>query len=548
MLRDYQVKALDLVRLHAHKRPLLCLPTGAGKTSVAAEIIRRATERGKRSIFLVHRRELVDQAVDRLAQFGVKAGRIIAGHDEHRDRSAQVASIQTLIKRDHWPADVVIVDECAHAISASWKNVIDRYPDPAVVIGLTATPIRLDGRSLGDIFGFLIEPVTTRELMNRGFLIQPRVFAPPIDLTDLPIRAGDYSIPELVERVSKLVGDITKTWQARAEGMSTVVFAVSVGHSNVIVEEFRKIGVASEHVDYKMPYRKRAKVLRDLREGRIKLVSQVQLLTEGWDMPTLQCAILARPTKSLALFRQMVGRVLRPPGPVIVLDHAGNHNEHGLVTDPVEWSLNGPPKIKKNGVQPVRTCKSCFAMYPVTLGACPACGVTPSAVSIADIPGVHNEGELVEVDMNPSAIGRIKTPLDKAAEYTRLVQTASSRGYKVGWARARFKDTYGNWPKMLATERLWYVCRGHKWKTVEQSGRERCEMCLRYQDDVEGKARVDRPRMEVCGVCGKSMEAYRYQVCPFCQEEEERESGHMLNDLEARANEPLNVRDLWRNP
>jgi DNA repair protein RadD len=446
---------------------------------VAAEIIRRTVERGKRAIFLVHRRELVDQAVDRFAQFGLKSGRIVAGHPQRLDRSVQVASIPTLIKRAHWPADVVIVDECAHATSASWKTVIDRYPPPCVVIGLTATPIRLDGRSLGDIFGHIIEPVTTRELMDRGFLVEPRVFAPPIDLDDLPMRGGDYSTPELVERVSSLVGDITKTWLERAPGMSTVVFAVNIAHSLLIVEEFRKIGARAEHVDFKMSYRDRAATLIALRKGQIDIVSQVQLLTEGWDLPSLQCAVLARPTKSLALFRQMVGRVLRPPGPVIVLDHAGNHHEHGLVTDPVEWSLTGKPKHK---TQSVSTCQNCLAIIPPGTQVCPVCGADPRGAGRDEVdpPGVHNEGVLVELDMG----ARPPPPADKELEYIRLVKVANDRGYKLGWARAQYKNTYGVWPRRLShVEKNWYTCLAHDWAQIQcgPMTRTRCARCLEYQ-------------------------------------------------------------------
>ena len=482
-LRDYQLRAIQGVRERAKDRPLLCLPTGAGKTSVAAEIIRRATERGRRSVFLVHRRELVDQAVDRLAQFGVHAGRILAGHDEDRDRPVQVASIPTLLRREHWPADVVIVDECSHAVSASWSRCLERY-NGATVIGLTATPIRLDGKGLGDLFGCIVEPVTTRELIDQGFLVEPRVFAPPIDLSGVRVQHGDYALPELVERMNKLTGSITQTWFKHAEGQRTVAFAVNVEHSLAIVDAFRALGVRAEHVDYQTPLAERARILRWIKTGDVTLVSQVQLLSEGWDLPALQCAILARPTKSLALFRQMVGRVMRPPGPVLVLDHAGNHHEHGLVTDRIAWTLDAAVKRQRVG-DPVRTCKECFAIIPSTADACPACGASAVRTSEErETPQVENPGELVELDMRAP---ERNAPRDERAEaYREMVRTASARSYRLGWARNQYQQRFGAWPRFGEIERAEYVCPGHKWeqKTYGWKNVLRCSVCFETHREV----------------------------------------------------------------
>lgn len=478
MLRDYQLRAIDMVRAAAHRRPLLCLPTGAGKTSVASEIIRRTVEKGRRAIFLVHRVELVEQAVARLAQFGVRAGRIIAGREEHRDRPVQVASIPTLLLRPHWPADVVLVDECAHAVSASWRKVLDRYPSPALVVGLTATPIRLDGKPLGDLFGCLVEPVTTRELIQRGYLVEPKVYAPPVDLSNLPTRGGDYSIPELVERVSGLTGSIVGEWQKHARGMSTVVFAVNVEHSQAIVGAFEAIGVKAAHVDYKMGRKQRAAILSGLRDGALDMVSQVSLLSEGWDLPTLQCCVLARPTLSVALFRQMVGRVMRPPGPVLVLDHAGNHHEHGLVTTPIEWSLDGPAKRPAASLS-VRTCKVCFATFEPGPENCPACGALLATEARAAAPSVHNPGELVALDMTAVDVPVKATRDEKRDAYTRMVQAASEQGKRLVSARGIYKGRFGVWPSFPEIEREHYKCSGHTWRLFSKAGFEMafCQRC-----------------------------------------------------------------------
>lgn len=479
-LRDYQLRAVDMVRARIHERPILRLDTGAGKTSVASEIIRRTVERGNRAMFLVHRRELAAQAVERLAQFGVDAGLIMATEREDRSKRVQVASIPTLVRREHWPAELVVIDECAHAVSDSWTEVVDRYRSqtpPAFLLGLTATPCRLDGRGLGSMFGCIVEPVSMRELIERGHLVEPSVFAPPIDLSGVKVRAGEYVTDELASTMEKFTGSITATWQQRAPGAKTVVFAVNVEHSHRIVEAFREIGVRAEHLDFQTPNGERATILRDLRAGAIDVVSQVQLLSEGWDLPSLQCAILARPTKSLALFRQMVGRVMRPPGPVLVLDHAGNHHEHGLVTTPIEWTLDDNVRVKP--AMSVRTCRVCFAVLPPECDVCPACGASLGRETEATPPPVHAPGDLIEITGKGAPKFERATRDAKEVAYRQLVLQASEKGWKLGAARVRFKDRFGAWPRFFEAERELYRCRGHKWEPREFGYRRvlRCTMC-----------------------------------------------------------------------
>jgi superfamily II DNA or RNA helicase len=288
--------------------------------------------------------------------------------------------------------------------------------------------------------------------------------------------AGDYSLPELAERMNKLVGSITGTWQKHAAGQRTVAFAVNVEHSLAIVDAFRALGVKAEHVDYGTAAGERARILRALRSGDVTLVSQVMLLSEGFDMPVLSCAILARPTKSLALFRQMVGRVMRPPGPVLVLDHAGNHHEHGLVTTPIAWSLDSAVRRPSTG-EPVRTCKECFAVIPPGADECPACGAPAQRTVEATPPKVENPGELVELDM--SAPERNAPRDEKAEEYRKLVKYASHMGYKLGMARMRYKVRFGAWPKFYDMERELYTCPGHEWeqKTYGWKSVLRCAIC-----------------------------------------------------------------------
>lgn len=468
VLRDYQVRAIELLRQRHRDRPCLVVGTGAGKTTIASEIIRAHVGR---ALFLVHRRELVDQAFDRLAQHGVKAGRIIAGHDEDRALPAQVASIQSLARRAHWAASLVIIDEAHHAVAETYRAMLDRYAG-SIIMGMTATPLRLDGKGLGDMFGCLVEPVTTAALVEQGYLVAPKVFAPPIDLKGIRTRAGDYSLPELVERVSPLIGSITETWFQRANGMRTVAFACSIEHSREIVAAFQAKGVSAAHLDGTMARDERKAVLDALRSGAITLMSSCSIVSEGFDLPALQCAIQARPTKSLAMHRQQIGRIMRPPGPVIVLDHAGNHHEHGMVTDPVTWSLDGKPK--KERATPTRQCSECFAIYPASEPKCPECGAVPEANQNVVTPGVENEGELEE----------FKSRESRESEYRSLVQEASRRRFALGWARMRYRDRFKVWPRFGEIERDNYVCRGHvwTWKSFGPRNVRRCDVCFRTDD------------------------------------------------------------------
>lgn len=487
-LRDYQQRAVDAIRtaFGQHRSVCLALQVGGGKTVIACEIMRLAIARGKRVMFVVHRVELVEQAKERLAAFGIKAGIIKAGFTERRERPVQVACVPTLVRREFPPADIVIFDEAHHGVSVSWMAVLDHYRKAgALILGITATPLRLDGKPLGAAFQTIVEPVTTRELIERGFLIEPRVFAPPsCDRTGLKVRGGDYSLPEVADRMSKLTGSITEYWGRFCRDRRTLAFAVNVEHSREIEAALAAVGARVAHIDGTSSKDERARANKMLRAGDLDVVTQCQIWNEGLDIPELSALIVARPTKSLGLHRQILGRVMRTaPGKIdaIVLDHAGNHIEHGPVTDPIEWSLDAPPKKKKDDIQPIRTCKSCFALYPANLSECPVCGAEPVAVDRAT-PGVDNAGELIEIDM-----GARHQPEDREAEYARLVRVANDRGYKLGWARAQYKATYGVWPRQVGhIERNWYTCAEHEWADVQAGPfkRVRCARCLTYQEPV----------------------------------------------------------------
>jgi DNA repair protein RadD len=456
--RPYQLDAID--EACRHRRPLLVAPTGSGKTVIASEIIRRAEN--KHVLFLAHRRELNFQARDHLAEFGVNAGVILAGEPLNLMKGVQVASVQTLWSRcvrgnsDLPYADIVFIDEAHHARARTYRKIIESYPD-SKIIGMTATPCRRDGRGLGSTFDALVECPQIEELIKLGYLVKTRVYAPSTpDLRGVHTRQGDFVETELADRVDRpeLIGDIVAHWHRLAAHRKTVVFATSVGHSIHLRDEFIKSGVRAEHIDGATPKDERDEILKRLSAGDLELVTNCMVLTEGWDQPDVACCVLARPTKSMGLFRQMAGRVIRPaPGKTdaLILDHAGAIFQHGFIEDPVIWTLREDKKAEApaqiaRGLSPserkLLTCSQCSAIR--TAGKpCPECGHLPKR------PGedVHViDGELARLDRD-GIIRPQNYPTEKRIEFfLGLLHLAIERGNKPGAAAYRYKDRFGEFP------------------------------------------------------------------------------------------------------
>jgi DNA repair protein RadD len=358
---------------------VLVAPTGAGKTVMGAKIVQDFAAAGRRILWVAHRIELVEQAV---ARMGIPCGVIVAG--ARLDPTlfpCTVGSLQTVVRRPVPPTDVLIIDEAHHARSGSYHALIEavQQQNPAaLVVGLTATPCRLDGKGLGDIFETLIQAAKVSELINEGSLVKPRVFGSREQPNLKGVRkvAGEYSEKglELACNQAKLRGDVVEHWMARCAGRPTVMFAVSIEHSRQLIADFAAAGVSAVHVDGSMTRHEREKALGAVRSGEAKILSNVGIVTEGWDYPQLEVCILARPTASLSLLMQMWGRVMRPwPGKeAIVLDHAGNIQRHNVLPwMDVEWQLEqSKPKIPGGAV---KNCPACFATCAGNAPFCPEC-------------------------------------------------------------------------------------------------------------------------------------------------------------------------------
>ena len=454
ILRPYQADALEGIREElrgGRRRVLLVSPTGSGKTTIAAEMVRSAVSRGNRVLFLAHRKELIDQCSARLDGCSVPHGVIMAGHPRYQPlEPVQVASIPTLVRREPPPADLVVLDEAHHARARTYERILEHYPR-APVVGLSATPWRIDGKGLGELFEAVVVAARVRSLIEAGHLVSYSGFAyDHPSLASVDKRGSDYDQRglELVMGGRKLIGNIVGQWQRHASNARTVVFACTVAHSREVVERFRAAGVTAEHLDGETPKEERAAILARLASGRTRVVSNVAVLTEGWDCPAVEVCILARPTLSVGLYLQMVGRVLRPsPGKAQarIHDHAGCILRHGLPDEDRNYSLDADVRspAAKEKAPGVRRCKACLAVYASDLPACPVCGVAP----------VVKQRRIQEVDdaavqaVRLEEIRRVEAPVEVRRRYfEQQMELAKSRDYRPGWAAFRYKARFGAWP------------------------------------------------------------------------------------------------------
>jgi superfamily II DNA or RNA helicase len=448
-LRPYQVQAIDRVLAQQAEQPILVLPTGAGKTVAAVEIIKRFVDAGKRVLFVAHRRELIAQAAERLRAHGLEQpGIILAGERARMHMPVQVASIQTLGRRQHPPADLVIIDECHHAAGESYRRMLTHYP-LTTRLGLTATPFRLDGKPLGDLFGCIVVGAWADDLVAAEMLLEPRFYCAPRgpNLKGVRIVAGDFKSDDLADRMmtKDLVGDIVDNWKRVAEGRRTVVYAVNIAHSKMVVARFQEAGVIAEHLDGETPKEERAAMLERLRNGTTTVLSNCMVLTEGWDLPALEVCVVARPTASLCLHLQMLGRIMRPStgkDVAIVLDHAGNYYRLG---SPM---LRPPYSLSQKMVLPderstTKRCPDCGLEVALNASVCPGCG---HAWTSDEKPVIGGEvpADLVLVVPKPE---RSRASFSERQDYYAYIENfRQEMGYKPGYTLRRFFARFGTWP------------------------------------------------------------------------------------------------------
>lgn len=489
-LRPYQEDAIERARdcvRRGKKRFILCAPVGAGKTVIFSHLILSALERGKRVLVTAHRRELCRQPFCKLVRYGVDPaqigiimasvglptrnappvvtdatdGRIWFAHARRRPNApVQIASTDSLRNREKPAADLVIIDEAHRTLAKSNMDMLACYPD-ATVVGLTATPTRGDGRGLGEAYEELIVVANYSELSELGFLVMPRVFTTPNlpDVSRVSIVKGEFDQAQLAEACDKdgLIGDVIDHWKRRGNDAATIVFAASVEHSKHIAARFNEAGITAAHLDGEMKVSDRDRIIEDLATGRVKVVVNMDVLSEGTDIPVVKCVVSCRPTQSERLLIQQCGRGSRPcqacegcevrgrcERKFVILDHAGNVARHGLPQADREWTLL--PREKKRGASvggPLVWICSCQTCNPLTETSCLECGKErPAAKERAEL--VEHDGELVEV-----------APLtddQKRVAWFKVVADWVDRNagracpLKPEWCSYRFRDLYGCLP------------------------------------------------------------------------------------------------------
>jgi superfamily II DNA or RNA helicase len=364
-LREYQSEGIRKI-FHAWDpkkgnlmNVLFQMPTGTGKTTVFSEIVRKAHLKKKKVLLVVHRIELVEQIADRLAQFNVKVGLISSKLKYNPDHDVQVATIQTLSRRQYPPADIVIIDECHHSKAATYKALWDHYPN-ARFLGVTATPTRINGEGFDELFDILIPLGNLSYFIEKGFLVPIKHLVCSIpDLSNVKQRMKDYDLQMLrnVMLDNSLMANLIESYKKHANGKKAIVFAVDIEHSKSIVERYNANGIAASHLDAKTPKPERVKILESFRNGEINVLSNVDIVSEGFDVPDCEVVQLARPTKSLVLYLQQVGRCMRPSSGKefgYVLDNAGLWLEHGLSYIDRDWTLEGKKKRKSKAPKEIR--------------------------------------------------------------------------------------------------------------------------------------------------------------------------------------------------
>ncbi len=450
-LRDYQSRAVEAVRdayRNGARAPLLVAPTGAGKTVMFSYVASSTAARGNRVLILAHRRELIRQASRKLRETGVPHGIIAPGHTATRD-AVQVASVQTLGRRLSDPRyeapDLIVIDEAHHAVAGQWATVCQAYPN-ARLLGVTATPERLDGRGLGvtagGAFDAMVMGPTVAELVEGGFLTPSRVFAPAEapDLSGVRTRGGDYEAAGLANAMvkPKIVGDAVNHYARHAAGQPAILFSPSVAHAEAMAEAFRAAGFKAVSASGASDISVRDAAIAGLGTGAVQVLCSCDLISEGLDVPAVSAVILMRPTKSLGLFLQQVGRGLRPaPGKshLLILDHAGNTLKHGLPETPREWTLEGrKKKAKKDDAPPARQCPKCFAVH----APAPACLMCGHTYEVAKREIQHVEGELSELSgdrLDALRSRPLRDVLRGANTEDQLREIAKARGYNPRWVK-----------------------------------------------------------------------------------------------------------------
>lgn len=469
-LRPYQSEAIERTyeRVAEGHRPIVCAATGSGKTVIAGHIARQSMEAGKRVLWMTGREEILKQTFRTFNEI-CGAGKIGV---LMRDMGpwwcyppVTVASWDTLKSRwsksDIWkiPADVVLVDEAHLSLSPVMAETIMPHYQNKTVIGFTATPARRSGRGLGSYYTRIIQVRSVQKLIDDDFLAPCEYWAGAhVDVSRIKVdhKTNDFKDKELAQASmeGKLIGDVIDNWLRVAKDRHTIVFGVDIAHAQALAERFQAAGIDAAVIHSKMTHGTREEISEQFREQKIQVLVNVGIATYGYDVPSINCTVLARPTKSIVLHHQMIGRGMRPKGGDfnLVLDHADNVRRLGCIEDEIRWRLSEGKEAATNTTRegdatrnkapeaPPTECAQCHHLF-FRSRICPKCGWEKPAAS-RDIETV--EADLVKIRKSRKELELEK--IDRREWYLMARAWAIAHGKKPGMAFYRFKDKFGEEP------------------------------------------------------------------------------------------------------
>ena len=444
--------------LAGHRRVLGQLPTGGGKGRLLGHMTRAVAAKNKRIVVMAHRAELVEQICSNLDDEDVPHGRIMPGWPMAR-YPVLVGMVQTIVRRlEHLPVpDLLLVDEAHHAAAGQYVKIAEAWSS-ARILGVSATPARTDGRGLGEFFDAMVSGPSVADLIAAGHLADYDYYlpSPDFDMAGAGVQAGDFKAADALRIISKskIVGDAVQHYQRHLGGRPAIAFCMGVQHCRDTAAEFQAAGFRSAHVDGEMEMDLRRERLAGLANGSLDVLTAADVISEGVDIPAVAGAILLRPTCSVGLYLQQVGRALRPKpdgSRAIILDHVGNAHRHGYPADPRVWTLDAPMKPT---VAEIRTCETCFRAFPVgkaretaeaecrqegcpiIYAPAPEAVPVPPVVIAGDLEAAHDPWAWAG-GINPlHAQGRELRDLIAAAQTEQqLRMIARALGYRRGWVQ-----------------------------------------------------------------------------------------------------------------
>ena len=436
MLRPYQIKAVNDIRkryAQGYKSPVLVANCGWGKSCTASEVARLSCAKGNRVLVLAHRIELIEQLQKTFDWWGVP-----------RDR-CDIMMVQSATRRlDKLPQyDFIICDESHHGVCSTYQRIFQHYPHARRLL-LTATPERTNGQGLADIADCMIQSVSVRWLIEHQYLAPFEYYAPAelINADQLRTVQGDYDSKQAATMLDKpkIYGSVLENYRKYAEGKQAIVFASSVEHSKRVAEVFTQAGYTAAHMDGKTPKAERKQIMEDYRAGRLQILCNYEIISEGVSVDSCECCILLRPTKSTILFLQSSQRCMRyaEGKTAVILDMVGNYQRHGLPDDNREWSLQGRQKQtrkKSENTVKARVCEKCFRTYAGSGDVCPYChhdnGKTKAELE------ADEKAELERITAENRKQKRME--VGKARTLEELQRIAKERNYARGWVYAMAK-------------------------------------------------------------------------------------------------------------